>query len=98
MALPQAVADAQIVITGEGSFDAQSTTGKVPGYIAGLAATAGVPALLIAGSVHADPEGFAGWRSLTELAGDTASASADPLTWLEVAGAQLAAAAGETRQ
>lgn len=97
LGVPAAVRGASAVITGEGRFDAQSAAGKVPSYLAGLAADAGARAFLAAGAIDADaldsqPGQFAAAVSLTELAGGTAAAMADPLRWLEVAGARLAAA------
>ncbi len=96
LGLPQAVAGAQLVITGEGRFDAQSAAGKVPGYVAGVAATVGVPILLVAGSIDTDPTGFADCRSLARLAGSADAAMADPLVWLEIAGARLAETVGSS--
>lgn len=95
LGVPAGVAGASVVITGEGRFDAQSAAGKVPSYLAGLAADAGARALLVAGAIDAtalaaDPGRFAHAVSLTDLAGGSAAAMADPLVWLEVAGARLA--------
>lgn len=90
LGLPAAVAGADAVVTGEGRYDEQSAAGKVPEYVASLAATAGIPALLAAGSIAAQPRGFAGAVSLTELAGDPAAAIKDPLRWARAAGAELA--------
>jgi glycerate kinase len=95
LGVPAAVAGASVVITGEGRFDAQSAAGKVPSYLADLAADAGALALLVAGAIDADalaaePGRFAAALALTELAGTPAAAMADPLRWLELAGARLA--------
>ncbi|MFE4464933.1 glycerate kinase [Oerskovia sp. NPDC056781] len=51
--LPAAVADADLVLTGEGSFDSQSVHGKVADGIGALAAAApgGPPVVVIAGQV-----------------------------------------------
>ena len=38
-----AVRGADLVVTGEGAYDGQSAAGKVPSFVAGLAAEAGVP-------------------------------------------------------
>lgn len=89
------VRGASVLITGEGRFDAQSAAGKVPSYLAGLAADAGAVALLVAGAIDADalaaqPGRFAAAVSLTGLAGGSAAAMAEPLVWLEAAGAVLA--------
>ena len=93
--LADAVADADVVITGEGSFDGQSGDGKVPSYIAGLAAASGVTALLAAGRITADSDTalFAASASLTEIAGSSDAALEDPARWLREAGALLARSA-----
>lgn len=44
-------AAADLVVTGEGRFDAPSLAGKVVGGVLGLAASHGVPALVVAGDV-----------------------------------------------
>lgn len=95
--LPAALDGASLVITGEGRFDGQSAAGKAPSEVLRLAAGAGVPAALVAGRVAADPSaaGFAMSASLADLAGAAAAAVAEPLRWLERAGAELAA--GRTR-
>ncbi|GAA1142130.1 glycerate kinase [Microbacterium natoriense] len=90
--LADAIARADVVITGEGSYDGQSGDGKVPSYIAALAADAGVRALLAAGRItpDADTSPFAASASLTALAGSSDAALADPARWLVEAGAALA--------
>jgi glycerate kinase len=61
-----AIHDADLVLTGEGSFDAQSLTGKAP---IGVARAAGrVPTYLIAGRVAASAPELAGVFALTDLA------------------------------
>ncbi|WP_435870967.1 glycerate kinase, partial [Leifsonia williamsii] len=67
--LPALIADANVVITGEGRFDSQSAAGKVPTYVAELARAAGASPLLVAGSLAADPDGFAAAVALDRLAG-----------------------------
>ncbi|MGR0220723.1 glycerate kinase [Agromyces sp. ZXT2-6] len=88
--LSSALAGADLVVTGEGRFDGQSAAGKVPSEVAARAATAGVPVALVAGAIDADASGFAASASLTDLAGGAAAAMAEPLRWLEAAGAALA--------
>lgn len=90
--LADAVAGADLVITGEGSFDGQSAAGKVPSFVQQLAARAGVPTALVAGRIapDADTSGFAASVSLTDLAGDAAASLADPARWLREAGRALA--------
>jgi glycerate kinase len=91
--LAAAVSNADIVITGEGRFDAQSTQGKVPEIVVALAAASATDAYLVAGSIGAATEAFAATRSLTDLAGSSASARADAIRWLQLAGAELASEA-----
>ncbi len=92
--LPDAVAEASVVVTGEGSFDGSSAAGKVPASVAGLASAAGVPAVLVAGRISGDTRAFAAALSLTDLAGSPAAAMAAPARWLEEAGRRLAADRG----
>lgn len=90
--LPGAIAEADLVVTGEGSYDGQSGDGKVPSFVAGLAAASGVPAAVVAGRITADADTglFAASVSLTELAGSPAAAMAAPERHLRSAGAGLA--------
>lgn len=96
--LPEALAAASavgraVVITGEGAFDGQSGAGKVPSYVASVAAAhAGADALLVAGRIaeEADTSAFAAHASLTEVAGSGDAAIQDPARWLHAAGAGLA--------
>ncbi|MFD1719948.1 glycerate kinase [Amnibacterium endophyticum] len=79
------VGAADLVITGEGRFDATSRQGKAVGAVLGLAERAGVPAVVIAGSAEAR-----GAIELAALAGGAAAAMAEPARWLEAAGAEAA--------
>ncbi|MFS0713994.1 glycerate kinase [Microbacterium sp. 2P01SA-2] len=90
--LADAITGADLVITGEGSFDGQSAAGKVPTFVAGLAAGAGVPVALVAGRIAADADtaAFTASVSLTDLAGSSAASLAAPARWLRAAGAALA--------
>nr|WP_286980181.1 glycerate kinase [Corynebacterium sp. UBA5992] len=62
LGLPERISGADLVVTGEGRFDEQSTTGKVVGTIAQLCATSTPPTPLgiVAGDIAADvpPETF----------------------------------------
>ncbi|MDQ1722191.1 MAG: glycerate 2-kinase, partial [Pseudonocardiales bacterium] len=93
--LPEAVRRADLVITGEGRFDAGSLTGKTCGHVLETAARSGVPALVVAGSVAAEmvPARGVDLLSLTELAGSGRAARDDPVRWLTEAGRQTAEAA-----
>ncbi|MEO8263094.1 MAG: glycerate kinase [Pseudolysinimonas sp.] len=77
-------ASADLLITGEGAFDATSLTGKVVGHALGRASRTAV----IAGALATAPPDL-GW-SLTELAGSAEAALADPARWLREAGALAA--------
>ncbi len=92
--LAEAIAGADLVITGEGSYDGQSAAGKVPAFVAQLTSASGVPAALVAGRITADADtsAFAASVSLTELAGSPEASVAAPADWLRAAGAQLARA------
>ena len=50
--LPDALVGADLVLTGEGSFDAQSALGKGPVGVADLARARGVPVVVLAGRVE----------------------------------------------
>ncbi|MGC5629853.1 glycerate kinase [Georgenia sp. Z1344] len=52
--LEAAVAGADLVLTGEGSVDAQTLSGKTPAGVAAVAARAGVPCVVLAGRVADD--------------------------------------------
>jgi glycerate kinase len=88
--LDRALAGADLVITGEGRFDATSLTGKICGTVLAAAAVAGVPVALVAGQISGTQPGIARTISLAALAGDTAAAQASPRRWLRLAGRQLA--------
>ncbi|TPW73008.1 glycerate kinase [Schumannella sp. 10F1B-5-1] len=92
LGLDAAVAGADLVITGEGSFDEQSLRGKAPAFAVAVAARHGVPAALIAGIIAVDPAaaGFSAAEELIEVAGDPESALRDPARVLRLAGARLA--------
>lgn len=88
--LPAATASADVVITGEGRYDAQSAAGKVPSYVVNLAPD-GAQNLLVAGMIADDPSGlFDDAVSLVELAGSVEAALAGPLEYARRAGAELA--------
>jgi glycerate kinase len=56
--LDERIADADLVVTGEGFLDEESFDGKVVGGVAGLAAANGVPCIAVVGQVldGLDPE------------------------------------------
>ncbi len=89
--LDRELARADLVITGEGGYDATSGDGKVTGTVLAAAARAAVPAALVAGVIAADPPpGVAASVALARLAGQAAAAMASPGRWLREAGQVLA--------
>lgn len=84
------IARADLVITGEGRYDAQSAGGKAPWLVAAEARAAGVPVALVAGGLADPAHGFAAVAELSALAGSAGEAMRAPARWLEAAGAQLA--------
>jgi glycerate kinase len=54
LSLAERIAGADLVVTGEGTVDAESFEGKAVGGVVDLATEAGVPVLIIAGEVRAD--------------------------------------------
>ncbi|WP_336626587.1 MULTISPECIES: glycerate kinase [unclassified Microbacterium] len=90
--LDDALAGAQMVITGEGAYDGQSAAGKVPAFVAERGRAAGAEAVLVAGRIatEADTSAFAATVSLSRLAGSGTASLADPIRWLRLAGAALA--------
>lgn len=92
--LPEALADALVVITGEGAVDEQTAHGKGPGRVVQLAAAAGVPVVLVAGRV--EPAGVtalgpavAAWYALSDLAADEAESMARAGDFLEEIGRRI---------
>lgn len=92
--VPGAIATADLLITGEGRFDATSGTGKLVGTLITLAGGHGVPVAVIAGQLAVSPLGSDGtplWASgLADLAGSAGAAMADPVRWLRAAGVAAA--------
>jgi glycerate kinase len=78
---------ADLVLTGEGSFDAQSLRGKVVTGVASTARAAGTPCVVLAGQVHVDRQdlhraGVDAAYSLVEAAGSLQQAMAHPAVHL----------------
>jgi glycerate 2-kinase len=98
--LDRALADADLVITGEGRFDETSLTGKTCGTVIAAAAAAGVPVAVVAGQVSDVLRETGGVPALgyvvtlAGLAGGTAAAMAGPRRWLRRAGVRLASDIG----
>ncbi|MGC0274470.1 glycerate kinase [Pseudactinotalea sp. Z1739] len=71
--LAEHLAWADLVITGEGSFDRQSLQGKAPLGVVERAVASGVPAVVVAGRIQMAPEqmrliGVSAWASAEETA------------------------------
>jgi glycerate 2-kinase len=93
--LPGALEGADLVITGEGQYDASSESGKVVGAVRAMAAAAGpaaVPVAVVAGRVAVTPPAGVRAVELAALAEGTHVALAQPGRWLAEAAALLAAA------
>lgn len=93
--LDAAIARADLVITGEGSFDAQSLRGKVVAGVAGVAQQQGVPCVVVAGRVTAAPHeaaaaGVSESLALVDHFGNQQQAMARPAEGLRALGAKLA--------
>lgn len=84
--LGDAIGAADLVVTGEGRFDAQSLQGKVVGHVLALARLWGTRALVVAGSAASGMDAL----ELSQLAGSQAAAVAEPARWLEQAGRKAA--------
>jgi glycerate kinase len=84
-----------LVVTGEGSYDATSLRGKVVSGVALAALEAAVPCVVVAGRVSVGrremaASGVESSYSLTDLAGSAEAAMTEPARWASVAGARLA--------
>ncbi|TDT64530.1 glycerate kinase [Frigoribacterium sp. PhB116] len=88
--LDRLVAEADLVVTGEGRFDEQTAGGKLVSWVASSARALDVPVALVAGQVAADPAGFVDVVDTSVLAGGAAASRAEPQRWLAEAGAVLA--------
>jgi glycerate 2-kinase len=94
--LDSALEGADLVITGEGRFDATSRAGKVVGGVLERACVAGVAVAIVAGQADggavqdAEAHGLGRVLTLTELAGSPDSAVNEPERWLQAAAATIA--------
>ena len=94
--LDSALEGADLVITGEGRFDATSLAGKVVGGVLERASVAKVAVAVVAGQADAaeardaEARGLGRVHTLTELAGSPAAAVGEPERWLHAAAAAIA--------
>lgn len=85
------LAGADLVITGEGQYDATSRGGKVVAAVFAAAAEAGgVPVVVVAGQLTAAPPAGVVTVELATLSGSAAAAIKEPGRWLTEAGQRLA--------
>jgi glycerate kinase len=92
--LPDAVAQADVMLTGEGRFDSTSLAGKLVGQLIRIAGEHAVRVGVIAGQLSAVPTASDGtplWStSLAVVAGSVEAALADPERWLRQCAARAA--------
>jgi glycerate kinase len=96
--LEDRLAGAELVITGEGSLDGQSLTGKAPIALADRARDRGIPVVAVAGQILAAPEelaehGIEAAGALVDLAPTPADAIAHAAEYVRRAVAELLAGA-----
>lgn len=89
------IAQADLVITGEGALDWQSLRGKVVSGVAGLALAQARPAVALVGRCEVGRRewsgiGLSAVYSTTDEAGSSAEALADPARWLTATAARAA--------
>ncbi|HKS48616.1 MAG TPA: glycerate kinase [Amycolatopsis sp.] len=89
------LAGADLVITGEGSFDEQTLRGKGPAGIASAAKARGIPVVAVAGRVTLSQEvlthqGFSAAYALTDIEPDLSRCLARPAELLEQLAAKVA--------
>jgi glycerate 2-kinase len=93
--LAEGLAGADLVVTGEGQYDATSRDGKVVAAVMAAAEAAAVPVVVVAGQLTAAPPAGVRTVELATLAGTAAAAISDPGRWLAEAGQQLAGDVGQ---
>jgi glycerate kinase len=87
--LDRAIAEADLVVTGEGRLDAQTSAGKAPIEVARRAARLGVPCIAVAGVVESVPTGFRHAVALTDVARPGEAPERVPRRLLRRAGAGI---------
>lgn len=90
--LERSLAEADLVITGEGRVDGSSLTGKVVGKVVSMAARHDVAAVVVAGSVADDVREVLGGSviSLVDIAGSVERSMTDPTGYLRRVGRLIA--------
>jgi glycerate kinase len=92
--LVEQLAAADLVITGEGSMDSQSLTGKAPIALADAARERGIPVIVVAGRILVTPEdlakhGVVAAAQLLDMAPSPADAIANAAKYLTLATTQV---------
>ena len=88
--IDEAIAKADLIITGEGRLDTQSFQGKAVSHISERASAVGVPIAYCVGSIEGGfPSTSLGGVVLSHLAGSSAQAMENPERYLIEAGVQL---------
>jgi len=87
-----AMSTADLVVTGEGSWDSQTHAGKAPQAVREAARAAGKPVIAVAGIFAADADltGISARYSLTDLAGTDRDPVSDARELLQEVGARIA--------
>ena len=83
------IAGADLIITGEGRYDAQSASTKAPANVARLAKERGVPVALVCGEIILAPNGFAASYQLKDQGGID-EVIRNPQVFLEALGERIA--------
>ncbi len=94
--LPDRVREADLVVTGEGTYDWRSLQDSVPAAVSAIAMAAGVPAIVLAGQTsvgrrEAMTAGFSATYPVADRLAGVAAALADPVGTLEARAARVAA-------
>ena len=88
--LESKIALADLVITGEGSFDSQTQAGKAVAIVAQITSASSKTCYLVAGQIKGDLSLFAGSVAISDLAPSIESSMQSASTWLQKAGEKLA--------
>jgi len=88
--LPERIAKADLVITGEGSFDSQTEAGKAVSIVLACSKQSGTKLHLVAGVIAGEANGFASQTQLVDIAPSRDAAIEDAAKYLFIAATKLA--------
>ena len=96
LSLPDRAREADLVVTGEGTYDWRSLQDSVPAAVSEIAMATGVPALVLAGQTtvgrrEAMTAGFSATYAVADRPAGVAASLADPVGTLEARAARVAA-------